>query len=285
VSGAASLNLARTGVLVDRALALLSGGPLSTTRVAAEALGLSGNEGVAARAVFTLLGGDPRFAVCPEGVWSLREAPPTPPGLRGRVYAVVDVETTGGSARGGHRVTEVAVFVVEGGRVREAFSSLVNPGRPIPPRIAALTGISDRMVRDAPPFAAIATRVAEVLEGRVFTAHNAAFDWGFLSHELERALGGVPQVQRLCTVRLSRRLLPQLPSRALDSVSAHFGIEIAARHRAAGDAEATAHLLLRLLDLLDERGVTDWEDMERVLRSRPARPPRRRALPHSMESA
>jgi DNA polymerase III subunit epsilon len=269
---------------MDRAVALLSRGPLSTTAIAAEALGLSGNDSVAARAVFTLLGDDPRFCVSGEGVWSMRAVSAPAGGLRDQPYAVVDVETTGGSPRTGHRVTEVAVYVVEAGRVNQAFCSLVNPGRPIPPKIAALTGITDAMVRGAPRFEAVAPRVAEALVGRVFTAHNAAFDWGFLHHEMDRALGRVPDGRRLCTVRLARRLLPQLPSRALGSLAEFFGIDITARHRAAGDAEATAHVLIRLLDLLEDRGVTCWDGMQRVLRSRVARSVRR-ATPRSMESA
>ena len=101
-------------------------------------------------------------------------------------FLVVDVETTGISAWSGDRITEVAAVYVKGGKVREAFQSLVNPGRPIPPFITRLTGIDDAMVRHAPSFGEIAGELAQQMVGRVFVAHNARFDWNFLSSEYDR---------------------------------------------------------------------------------------------------
>jgi DNA polymerase-3 subunit epsilon len=180
-------------------------------------------------------------------------------------YAVVDVETTGTRPWNGDRITEIAVIIVRQGRVTERFETLVNPQRPIPPMITALTSISWAMVKDAPTFREICDQVLGVLEGRIFVAHNAEFDWRFVTAEVERATGRRLDGERLCTVRLARRLLPQLRSRRLDSVALHYGIDIAARHRAGGDALATAHVLLRLLGDARSRECHSWEDLQRLL--------------------
>lgn len=130
--------------------------------------------------------------------------------LRSLHYVVVDVETTGGSVDRGDRITEFAALCVDGtGKVIEEFQTLVNPERPIPPFITRLTNITEEMVRDAPRFSEIAGEVARILDGRIFVAHNAAFDWHFVSRELERATGLVLEAPRLCTVRMARRLVPR----------------------------------------------------------------------------
>lgn len=255
--------------LVERVDRVLRSGPLQTLELARVALNLQGNPQAAAAAVFALLGSDPRFQVDAAGVWSLAsgDQPPSPP-LRRLTYAVVDVETTGGSFQRGHRITEVAVVEVRNGEVGPSYQSLVNPGRPIPPRIQGLTGITDAMVAEAPPFEGVAPLLARHLEGRVFVAHNAAFDWGFLHHELLRAVGtGLPE-GRLCTVRMGRRLVPGLRSYALDPLTRHFSIPIHARHRAHGDALATARLLLHLLDRAEVRGASDLAGLKRLLSDR-----------------
>lgn len=199
-------------------------------------------------------------------------------------YAVVDVETTGGSPSAGHRVTEIAVVVVEQGRITRVFERLVNPERAIPLFITRLTGISDAMVRDAPRFGDVVPGLVETLAGHVFVAHNASFDWGFVSAELERALGRTPTALTLCTVRLARWLLPQLPRRSLDHVAHHYGVrDVAARyplrrgtrHSAAGDAIVTAHCLIRLLDDAAGRGITTWEELARAAGPRTRRSRRR----------
>jgi DNA polymerase III epsilon subunit family exonuclease len=152
-------------------------------------------------------------------------------------YVVVDVETTGGSALRGHRVTEIAAVRVRGtGEVAGEFATLVNPERRIPPFVTRLTRITDGMVRHAPRFDEIAADVQALLRGRVFVAHNARFDWAFLDAELSRARGLCPPRPLLCTVRLARRLVPEISSRSLDALCYYFGIENEARHRAYGDA-------------------------------------------------
>ncbi len=199
-------------------------------------------------------------------------------------FAVVDVETTGTSPSLSDRVTEIAIVHVDRGEVTECYETLVNPGRPIPPAIVALTQITQEMVRSAPPFPQVAGEVVGRLRERVFVAHNAPFDWRFVSHEVQRAAGVVLRGEALCTVRLSRVLLPHLPRRSLDAVTRHFGIDIGARHRAAGDALATAQVLVRLLQLAEERGATTWQGLLALLqagRSRAAR--RRSALPRGVD--
>ena len=197
-------------------------------------------------------------------------------------FVVVDVETTGTSPRSGDRVTEVAAVLVEGGRIEDVFLSLVNPGRPIPSFITALTGISNAMVASAPSFGDIAGALAQALAGGTFVAHNAPFDWGFLAMEFERAdlpdaLAGPP----LCTVRLARRLLAHLPRRNLDAVAWHYGISIESRHRALGDARATAQVLRGLLrDADQQRDIHSLEDLQAWLSLRTsATRPRRSAMP------
>lgn len=198
-------------------------------------------------------------------------APRLAPSLRDLRFAVVDVETTGSQPGLWDRITEIAIVPVEQGRVGEPWSQLVHPGRPIPPMITALTGISDQMVADAPRFAEIAGDVVTRLEGAVFTAHNAPFDRRFVDAELMRARGEQLAGTALCTVRLTRRLVPTLSRRSLDRVTSYFGIPIAARHRAAGDAVATAHVLVRLLEIADERDVRSWSSLSQLLGTAPRR--------------
>jgi DNA polymerase-3 subunit epsilon len=165
-------------------------------------------------------------------------------------------------------MTEIAIYEVRCGVVEDEYRSLVNPGRSIPRHIAALTGINDRMVASAPFFDHIAADVLERLEGRIFVAHNVRFDWGWVSRQLAEALGEVPDVERLCTVQMARRLLPRLRRRNLDEVAGHYGIDVADRHRAHGDALATARILIRLLDEAGREGLADLDALRAFLRKR-----------------
>lgn len=204
--------------------------------------------------------------------------------LRSLEYVVVDVETTGGGAGRGDRVTEIAAIRVRGtGEVLEEFTTLVNPERPIPPFITRLTNITDEMVRDAPRFGEIAEEVRRLLTGGVFVAHNVAFDWAFLHHELERATGTGLEGRRLCTVKLARRVVPEVASRSLGALSEYFGIENDARHRAFGDARATVEILMRLLERVEGYEITSWAELEKLLASRRRRR-KRSALPRSIEN-
>lgn len=155
--------------------------------------------------------------------------------------AIVDLETTGAHPAY-DRVTEIAVIEVVGGEAVESWSTLVDPETAIPPGIQALTGITNEMVAGAPTFRALAEGLYERLQGRVFVAHNARFDYGFLRQEFERA-GLKFQAKTLCTVRLSRKLYPAHSRHNLDSLIARHGLACGARHRALGDAEAVWQFL------------------------------------------
>ena len=161
------------------------------------------------------------------------------------MYAIVDIETTGGHA-GYHRVTEVAVYHHDGLNITNQFSTLLNPGINIPSFITGLTGIDYQMVKDAPTFSEVADEILSWLDGRVFVAHNAHFDYSFLKKEFEDA--GINWTsKKLCTVRLSRKIIPGLRSYGLGRLAESLGIAIADRHRAGGDAEATAKIFDVLL--------------------------------------
>ncbi len=217
------------------------------------------NRHTADRIAAALLAPDPRFGRTTDGRWTVA-APPGEgsPALEACRWAVVDVETTGVRAFRGDRIMEIAVVTLDG---TVAFHSLVNPGIPIPEFVAGLTGIDAKLVRDAPTFDMIADQLLQVFEGCVFVAHNARFDWAFVSTEIERATGLLLQGPRVCTVRLARTLLPDLPRRNLDSVSYRFGIEIEGRHRATGDAVAAAKCLDRLLRLAKAEGARTLADV------------------------
>jgi DNA polymerase-3 subunit epsilon len=192
-------------------------------------------------------------------------------------YVVVDVETTGGRAYYGDRITEIAAVVVKGGEIVEVFETLVNPERPIPPFITQLTNITWDMVRDKPTFAHIVPEVLRVLQGNVFVAHNATFDWRFVTAEISRSAGQRLSGRRVCTVRVARKILPQLSRRSLDHVARYYGVEIMGRHRAGGDAIATAKCFIRMISDLCDHGYNTWEELDSLLRRPSGRRKKRRA--------
>ncbi|MGH8204266.1 MAG: exonuclease domain-containing protein, partial [Steroidobacteraceae bacterium] len=160
--------------------------------------------------------------------------------LAGRI-ACVDLETTGGQAAR-DRVIEAGIVLIEDGEVVEEYATLVNPGVRIPYAIQEFTGITEAMVAEAPPFAAVAGAIESRLAGRLFVAHNARFDYGFLRSEF-RLLDRRFRAPVLCTVRLSRALTPGERGHNLDAVMSRHGIACDARHRALGDAKVLADFL------------------------------------------
>ncbi|MFC3197778.1 exonuclease domain-containing protein [Parapedobacter deserti] len=161
-------------------------------------------------------------------------------------YAIVDIETTGGYASGSG-ITEVSILIHNGKSVIDRYESLINPLRPIPLSIQAMTGITDEMVADSPPFEALASEIYQLLDGRIFVAHNVNFDYSFLKFHLSTA-GYHLSSPKLCTVRLSRKIRPGLSSYSLGRLCDALGIPIVNRHRASGDAEATAILFTKLIE-------------------------------------
>ncbi len=274
-------------MLSEKAAKYLATGPVDVVELIGHVCNLPGAPRIVAehmaQAIFS---GRPEFRMDQQGKWSLTPAIPVPASsggtatnLGGLSFVVVDVETTGGQFPA-HRITEFAAVVVSNGTIVDKFESLVNPERPIPPFVTRLTRITWEMVKNKPTFGGIAPRVLDILEGRVFAAHNAAFDWSFVSDEIRRATGAELVGRRLCTVKLARQLLPHLPRRSLDYVANYYGVEIAGRHRAGGDAMATAHCLIRLLDDAAQRGCVTWQDLDQLARRRkPKKRKRRSAMP------
>lgn len=163
------------------------------------------------------------------------------------LYAIVDIETTGSIATQ-DRITEIAIFKHDGEKIVDQFNTFVNPERKIPVFISKLTGITDEMVQNAPKFFEVAKAIIEFTQDCVFVAHNVNFDYSFIKKEFNY-LGYNYNRKTLCTVRLSRKLLPEETSYSLGKLSKSLGIELpkALRHRAIGDAKATADLFTLLM--------------------------------------
>lgn len=167
-------------------------------------------------------------------------------------YAIVDIETTGGSTKNS-KITEIAIYKHDGKQVIDSFETLINPEIPIPIFIARLTGIRDEMVENSPRFFEIAKKIIEFTEGCVFVAHNVLFDYGIIRHEF-KLLGYDYRKPHLCTVRAARYVIPGFESYSLGKLTRAMGIEIIGRHRAGGDALATAELFTVLINK-DPKGL------------------------------
>lgn len=161
------------------------------------------------------------------------------------MFSIIDIETTGHSYRYG-KITEIAIIQHNGQRVTDSFSTLINPEMDIPYFITDLTGIDNEMVRNAPKFYEVAKKIVQMTSGRTFVAHNVSFDYNFVREEFAR-LGYDYKSKTLCTVKLSRKLLPGHRSYSLGKLCSDLDIAIEGRHRAAGDAFATAKLFEILL--------------------------------------
>lgn len=183
-------------------------------------------------------------------------------------FVVVDVETTGSKAPP-CRVIEIGAFRVSGGEVTEQFHTLVDPGTPIPPFIASLTGISDAMVADAPKFPEVADDLLRFMGDSVIVAHNAEFDVAFLNHEIglvyeDYRLGNAT----LCTVQLSRGLISEIENHKLNTVADYYSIDLVNHHRASDDAHATAKIFVNLLKELELIGVSNIGAARRLSRKK-----------------
>lgn len=162
------------------------------------------------------------------------------------MYAILDIETTGGQFNE-EGITEIAIYKFDGHEVVDQFISLVNPEIPIQPFVVKLTGINNAMLRSAPKFFEVAKRIIEITSDCVIVAHNATFDYRILRTEFKR-LGYDFQAKTLCTVELSKKLIPEQPSYSLGKLVRALGIPMADRHRASGDAMATTKLFKMLLE-------------------------------------
>ncbi len=178
-------------------------------------------------------------------------------------FAVVDVETTGSDPKE-NRITEIACVKVIGGEIADEYSSLINPHQFIPPFIARMTGISNAMASTAPEPRGVLDEIFNILSVPkiIFTAHNVGFDWNFVRHSLYRQQMNAPIVEKLCTLKLARKLVGKGYKKNVGDLAKYFGIEMNNRHRALGDARATALILLELLEIVShEHGIETAEEL------------------------
>jgi DNA polymerase III epsilon subunit family exonuclease len=250
-------NLISDSALVQETFDLLSknGGRATFTEIVDVVFRLAhADEELAASLVGDLVRGDPRFSIEAAHLTILDDPIERRP-LSEIDFVVLDVEAIG--ARGvPARIIELGAYHVRSGKIIDEFQTLIDPAVPLPRFIAALTGISDEMLKGAPKFAEIVDAWLDFAGDAVLVAHNSTFDLALLNQEIARVFPGCRMRNvELCTVKLARRLMRALDSHNLDALAEHFGLEIAQRHRAASDARATAQLLLRLLDQLDAQGV------------------------------
>jgi DNA polymerase III subunit epsilon len=163
------------------------------------------------------------------------------------MYAIIDIETTGGSPVT-EKITEIAIILHDGQKIVDEYTTLINPEKKIPYFISTLTGITNAMVAESPKFYEVARKIVELTENCIFVAHNVSFDYQFIRNEFKR-LGYEYKREKLCTVQLSRKMIPGLPSYSLGKLCDHLHIDIHKRHRASGDATATTKVFEILLNI------------------------------------
>jgi DNA polymerase III epsilon subunit family exonuclease len=254
-------NLVSDSTLVQDTIDLLtdSGGRAAASEIVDAVFKLSHiDDDLAGLLVADLIRNDRRFKIIENNTVELQQDNWQSRVLKDLDFVVVDVEATGAKTPP-NRLIELGAYRIHGGRIVDKFLTLVNPEIPIPRFVVTLTGISNEMVKQAPVFAEVAPRWLDFVSDSVLVAHNAPFDTNFLNHEISRVYPGHRMFNpHLCTVRLSRRVLPELVNHRLDTVANHYSIPIVSRHRAGSDALATAEIFLLLLSRLDEEhGVKD----------------------------
>jgi DNA polymerase III epsilon subunit family exonuclease len=254
-------NLVSDSTLVQDTIDLLvdSGGRAAASEIADAVFKLSHiDDELAGLLVADLIRNDRRFNIIDNNTIELRQDDWQSRRLKDLDFVVVDVEATGAKTPP-NRLIELGAYRIREGRIVDKFMSLVNPEIPIPRFVVSLTGITNDMVRRAPVFAEVVPHWLDFVNDSVLVAHNAPFDTSFLNHEISRVYPGHRMVNpHLCTVKLSRRAMPELINHRLDTVASHFSIPIVSRHRAGSDALATAEIFLLLLTRLEEEyGVKD----------------------------
>lgn len=176
------------------------------------------------------------------------------------MYTVIDIETTGLS-KNYHQVTEIAAAKMRAGKIIEQYQTLVNPQVRIPRFITQLTGIDNAMVKNAPTIKKVLPSFVDFLGDDVFVAHNATFDFGFLDYNLKNHHGQNLMNKRLCTKKLANRLFPELQRKRLVDLCEHLKINNEQEHRAMGDVQATAKVFTNMLGILQEKGISNVEDI------------------------
>jgi DNA polymerase III epsilon subunit family exonuclease len=253
-------NLISDSVLISETIELIrhGGGSLEAVEIAVRVLQMpSVDADLAALLVGDLVAADPRLRMGDDARIRLAKPNSDRRDLTETDFVVFDTETTGAKPPYS-RMTEIGAYRVRNGEIVGEFETLINPESPVPSFITGLTGITNEMVRRAPLFSEIMPDLLDFIGDAILVAHNAAFDMKFLNAEIARVFEGYEIANtNLCTVKLARKLLPNLENHRLHTVAEHFSIPIYNRHRAAGDALATAKIFIRLLEYMQKHGVYD----------------------------
>jgi len=177
---------------------------------------------------------------------------------------IFDIETTGLEPTT-NEITEIGALLIKGEVLQDMFSSLIKPKASISAEITRLTGIDDTMVKDAPPIDQVLPKFVEFVGSLPLIAHNAEFDTAFIKDKWKKIKNADLGNNIICTVKLSRYLLPQLPNHKLHTVAKHFGLEVANRHRAVGDAELTFQVWIKLLPLMKAKGLNSQRELDLLM--------------------
>ena len=252
-------NLISESLLIRETIQYLkaAGGHASAVRIVDRVMKIRKVEPTLAVSLISdLIDRDPRLAIEGDTVEFLGEDT-HPFELHETDFVVLDLETTGAKAPPA-RVIEIGAYRVRDGKIQDRYHTLVNPLMPIPRFVAMLTGISDEMVGEAPRFSEIADDLMRFIGTSVIVAHNSQFDMGFLNYEIAKVYGEYRLSNAsLCTVQLARSVIDGIDNHKLKTVANYYSVELINHHRAAEDALATAHILIKLLKELEELGVND----------------------------
>ena len=264
-------NLICEDELVQEIVELLRtcGGTASTMEVADAVLQISNlNEKLATKLVEELIRDDCRLLLNNETTVQLNDTDYESRPLYESSFVVVDLETTGAKAPP-CRITEIGAYKIQDGQIVEEFETLINPETIIPPFIVSLTGITDAMVKGAPLFSDVVHGWLDFVDDSIVVAHNTSFDVRFLNHEIGLVFPGLRLAHpHLCTVKLARKLLPDLENHKLHTVAEYFSIPISNRHRAAGDALATAEIFLQMLEQLREKEIHSLAELRKFKKTK-----------------
>ena len=185
-------------------------------------------------------------------------------GLEKLEFVIFDTETTGLEPASAE-LTEIGGFKVVKNDISSIYSSLIKTEKPIPPEITKLTGIDDALVKDFPPAKEVLEKFLEFIGDSILIAHNADFDMSFLRHNVKKFLNKEINNDVVCTVKLSRFLLPTLTNHKLHTVGQHFGLKVENRHRAIGDVELTFQIWKKFIPLLQEQGIKSKADLDSLM--------------------
>ena len=259
-------NLISDSLLINETVKLLQtfGGRATAVEIVASVMNIRRPEpNLAKLLVWDLVKNDPRLRLEDEFV-ELKLINHERRSLFETEFVVFDLETTGAKCPP-CRVTEIGAFRVKNCKIADKFHTLVNPETSIPLFITQLTGISDEMVKNAPKFREIADKFLNFIGDAVLVAHNAAFDMRFLNHEVKLVYEGYKVANpHLCTVQLSRKLIPDIENHKLNTLANYFSVGLENHHRADEDAHATAKIFVNLLNQLDELGISDLASARKV---------------------